>query len=136
MYCCCYQWYYCVGGSLSEEELREAQRAASNEIICRYERNQKSLLVSLEQERMRQRRKIADALAAKKNRNNVSQHAALDEEAEKAIKDLESSFQIQQAEAISGPQDNAMYALSAVYTPDDLMQSETGMYCIMYVDLK
>lgn len=126
------QW---AGGPLSDQDLRDAQRDASGEIIKRYERDQKSLLISLEQERMRQRNKIAAALAAKKNKNNKGQHAVMDAEAEKAIQELEKSFQVQEANALSGPQGNVMYALSSIYTPEDMIAdvADTGKCCFLCI---
>ena len=75
-------------GPLDDDDKADCMRKAADVLKERYERDQKSLMESLEDERLRQRKKIYEQLQERKKRAKSKEEIELIEE--KAVADLTS----------------------------------------------
>lgn len=94
---------------LTAEEKREADRLASEELIRRYERDQKSLLTSLEAQRLKQKNKILARVKAKKGSID-----SLTPEVEEELRGIDVYFKEQVSNALLEPQSNVLLGLSCI----------------------
>ena len=111
-------------GHLTDEEKREADRLASQELIKRYERDQKNLLASLEAQRLKQKNKIlmrAKAQAAK----NKSSGDGVDAEVEEELRQVDVYFKEEVTNALLAPQSNLLLALSCINSFDRELNSSS-----------
>jgi len=104
-----------VFAPLTAEDKREADRLASEELIKRYERDQKNLLTSLEAQRMKQKNKILARVKARKGE--------ITPEVEKELRDIDIYFKEQVANALLEPQSNVLLGLSCI---NNLKEDEDG----------
>uniref|UniRef100_A0A7S3MHV4 Uncharacterized protein n=1 Tax=Spumella elongata TaxID=89044 RepID=A0A7S3MHV4_9STRA len=111
---------------LSEEDRREAHRAAADSLKARFERDQKALLDSLEQERTKQHDRMAKQLAAKRKAKLASgateQSLAAEEQA--ALVAMNVEFDTMQALALSNAQEHALLALAAIHLTEADLASD------------
>jgi hypothetical protein len=95
-----------VFAPLTAEDRREADRLASEELIKRYERDQKNLLTSLEAQRLKQKNKILARVKAKKGH--------VTPEVEEELRNIDVYFKEQVANALLEPQSNVLLGLSCI----------------------
>ena len=113
------------GAALSDDERKECLREAADAIKSRFERDQKALMESLEGEHSNQRRRLLKALAAKKAKcapGDTAAIAELENAARKELQRLDANFSEQATAALSRPQGDMMFALSAIYLDDNVLE--------------
>jgi hypothetical protein len=77
---------------LTEEDQEDCMRKAADALKERYERDQKSLMENLEDERLRQRRKIFEQLQERKKRASKEEEEAIEKKAVEDLASLEKVF--------------------------------------------
>jgi hypothetical protein len=102
--------------ALTKEDEEEAMRAAAEALKKRYERDSKSLLETLEAERIRQRNRLMKNIKRRKlGAETNKQIRALEEEEKKELAALEYSFDAQETGALQEPQERVLFMLSSIY---------------------
>jgi hypothetical protein len=107
-------------GRLSSEEMDTVSRDAADAIKKRYEKDQLSLLQTLEAERARQRTRLKKTLAKRKQgcKRGSREAAAVDEQLRLELAELDRGFDVQEEGAVAEPQERTLLALSAVFLDD------------------
>lgn len=115
------------GRVLTKDEEEDCHREAADALKKRFERDQKSLLESLEAERAKQKAKLLKALEKRQNKSN-SMRTVTDSEKEvmaarcrNEIELMHQSFDLQESEAIAKPQRDVLLALSGILMPEELL---------------
>lgn len=103
------------GTPLTDEEKRIADRLAGQELIKRYERDQKNLLTSLEAQRIKQKNKILERAKLKAAKNkNASNPEGVDDEVAIELQQIDEYFKEQISNAVLEPQNFMFLGLSAI----------------------
>ena len=113
---------------MTAEEKDDAYRAAADNLKQRYERDQKSLIDTLEAERARQRARLLKSLnkrAAQGSRTGAMSEAEVEAHnamVQEQLAKLERSFEVQQTGALSEPQSAVLVTLSSIFLDEALLQ--------------
>mmetsp|Transcript_29107 Transcript_29107/g.40004 ORF Transcript_29107/g.40004 Transcript_29107/m.40004 type:complete len:1456 (+) Transcript_29107:23-4390(+) len=109
---------------MTEEEIRECNRTAAESVKKRFEKNQLSLLDSLELERSQQRDRLLAKLAQKKSNTalSIEEKEALELTAQKELEKLNKTFDDQESYALAHAQEEVLLALSSIYIDDALLK--------------
>ena len=117
-----------VAWELTEEERSEAHRLAAQALKERFEREQKALLASLDEERHKQHDRILKQLAAKRKKAQQAGRAAeeLAVEEREALVAMNVEFDQMQATALGKAQERAFLSLAAMHVSTSQLDSKQG----------